>query len=390
MPTLLRRALLAALLLSFVPVLVTAQEPSESYPPNAQLVASVEPFVKKQELAGAVMLVADKNKVLAVDTVGYADIAEKREMSPDALFWIASQSKSLTAAAFMMLVDEGRVKLDDPVEKYLPEYADAWVAVEKDAKHMLLERPAEKITVRRVLSHTSGLPFKSALETPTLDGLPLAVAVRSYAATPLDYQPGAGYRYSNAGINTAGRIIEVVTDMTYEQFMEKRLFEPLGMNDTVIRPSREQLRRLAKGYKPNAAKDGLEETTISQLIYPLDLPTRQPMPAGGYFSTADDIGRFCRMLLNDGMWEGKRLLSVEAVRELSKRQTPADLKESYGLGCAVNGDSFGHGGAFATNMNIDRAKGLVTVWLVQHAGFPGDGKSAQGAFRKAAETEFAK
>ena len=390
MPTLLRRSLLAALLLSFVPALVTAQEPSESYPPNAQLVASVEPFVKKNELAGAVMLVADKNKVLAVDTVGYADIAEKREMSPDALFWIASQSKSLTAAAFMMLVDEGKVKLDDPVEKYLPEYADAWVAVEKDAKHMLLQRPAEQITIRRVLSHTSGLPFKSALETPTLDGLPLAVAVRSYAATPLDYQPGTGYRYSNAGINTAGRIIEVVTGMTYEQFMEKRLFEPLGMNDTVIRPSREQLRRLAKGYKPNAAKDGLEETTISQLIYPLDLPTRQPMPAGGYFSTADDIGRFCRMLLNDGMWEGKRLLSVEAVRELSKRQTPANLKESYGLGCAVNGDSFGHGGAFATNMNIDRAKGLVTVWLVQHAGFPGDGKSAQGAFRKAAETEFAK
>ena len=390
MSILLRRSLFAAILLSFIPALVTAQGPSESYPPNAQLVASVEPFVKKNELAGAVMLVADKNKVLAVDTVGYADIAGKREMSPDALFWIASQSKSLTAAAFMMLVDEGKVKLDDPVEKYLPEYADAWVAVEKDAKHMLLQRPAEQITIRRVLSHTSGLPFKSALETPTLDGLPLAVAVRSYAATPLDYQPGTAYRYSNAGINTAGRIIEVVTGMTYEQFMEKRLFEPLGMNDTVIRPSREQLRRLAKGYKPNAAKDGLEETTISQLTYPLDLPTRQPMPAGGYFSTADDIGRFCRMLLNDGMWEGKRLLSVEAVRELSKRQTPETLKESYGLGCAVNGESFGHGGAFATNMNIDRAKGLVTVWLVQHAGFPGDGKSAQGAFRKAAETEFAK
>ncbi|MBA4017043.1 MAG: serine hydrolase [Pirellula sp.] len=390
MLTLLRRSLFATILLSFAPGFAAAQVPSESYPPNAQLVASVEPFVKQNELAGAVMLVADKDKVLAVDTVGYADIAEKREMAPDALFWIASQSKSLTAAAFMILVDEGKVKLDDPVEKYLPEYADAWVAVEKDAKHMLLQRPAEKITVRRVLSHTSGLPFKSALETPTLDGLPLAVAVRSYAATPLDYQPSTGYRYSNAGINTAGRIIEVVTGLTYEQFMEKRLFEPLGMNDTVIRPSREQLRRLAKGYKPNAAKDGLEETTISQLTYPLDLPTRQPMPAGGYFSTADDIGRFCRMLLNDGLWEGKRVLSVEAVRELSKRQTPENLKESYGLGCSVNGEQFGHGGAFATNMNIDRANGLVTVWLVQHAGFPGDGKSAQAAFRKAAETEFAK
>ncbi len=213
MPTLLCRLPLRSALVVACPYVASAQTPSESYPPNAQLVESVEPFVKKQELAGAVMLVADKNKVLAVDTVGYADIAEKREMSPDALFWIASQSKSLTAAHS----DLGRRRQSEarrPGRKISAGIADAWVAAEKDAKHMLLERPAQKITVRHVLSHTSGLPFKSALETPTLDGLPLAVAVRSYAATPLDYQPGTGYRYSNAGINTAGRIIEVVTGMT--------------------------------------------------------------------------------------------------------------------------------------------------------------------------------
>ncbi|MBL9080750.1 MAG: beta-lactamase family protein [Planctomycetales bacterium] len=379
---------IALALLSVAPSYVLAQDTSESYPPNRQLVDAVEPFVKRNELAGAVMLVADKDKVLACDVVGHADIAEKRKMTPDALFWIASQSKTLTAAAFMTLVDEGKVSLDDPVKKYLPEFADVWVAVERDDKHMLLERPKREITVRHVLSHTSGLPFKSALETPTLDGLTLAVGTRGYGVTPLEYQPGEDYRYSNAGINTAGRIIEVVSEMSYEKFMSQRLFEPLGMNDTVIRPSKEQLRRLAKGYKPNAAKDGLEETTISQLTYPLNLESRQPMPAGGYFSTADDIGRFCRMLLNDGMWEGKRVLSKAAVAEISKRQTPPELKESYGLGAKVAPDGFGHGGAFATNMNVDKQRGLVTVWLVQHQGFPGDGKSAHVAFRKAAETIF--
>ncbi|MGC3971732.1 MAG: serine hydrolase domain-containing protein [Pirellulales bacterium] len=364
--------------LLLVATFAVAQEPKESYPPNQQLVDAVEPFVKRNELAGAVMLVADKDKVLACDTVGFADIAEKREMTSDALFWIASQSKTLTAAAFMTLVDEGKVKLDDPVDKYLPEFTNIWAAVERDSKHMLLERPKRKITVRHILSHSSGLPFKSTLETPTLDGVTLTVGSRSYAMMPLEYQPGEGYQYSNAGINAAGRIIEVVSGMPYEKFMSERLFEPLGMNDTVIRPSKEQLRRLAKSYKPNAAKDGLEETTIGQLTYPLDLASRQPMPAGGYFSTADDIGRFCRMLLNEGTWEGKSILSKEAVGEISKRQTPADSQRSYGLGASVGPEGFGHGGAYATNMNIDTKLGLVTVWLVQHAGFPGEGKHAQG------------
>ena len=362
----------------------------EGIPKNARITAVLEPFVKRHEVAGAVTLVANKDKVLAVDAVGFADVGAKRPIQRDSLFWIASQSKTLTTAALMILVDEGKVSLGDPVEKYLPEYADVWLAKERDAKHMLLVRPARKITIRDILSHTSGLPFRSAAEPVVLDLLPLDVAVRSYAVTPLDYEPGKGYRYSNAGINTAGRIIEIVSGMPYETFMRRRLFEPLGMNDTVIRPTPAQLRRLAKGYRPNAAKNDLEETTITQLTYPLDHARRQPMPAGGFFSTADDVGRFCRMLLNDGMWEGKQILSSAAVAEMSKRQTPPELKESYGLGCSVTSDTFGHGGAMATNMTINKKLGLVTVYLVQHHGFPGKGGQAQGEFRKAAETEFGK
>ena len=197
--------------------------------PAAPLASDLQPFVDKHELAGAVALVADRDKVLAVEAVGFADIAAGRPMAPDAIFWIASQSKGMTAAAVMMFVDEGKIKLDDPVEKYLPEFRGQMVVAEKDGEHLLLKKPNHPITVREVLSHVSGLPFKSAIEEPTLHGLPLDKAVRSYAMTPLETEPGTRYQYSNAGINTAARIIEVVAGTRYEDFMQQRLFDPLGM-----------------------------------------------------------------------------------------------------------------------------------------------------------------
>ena len=364
-----------------LPLRLAADEP--------KLAAALQPFVESHTLAGAVLLVADKDKVLDVETVGYCDIDAQKPMRPDNVFWIASQSKPITATALMMLVDDGKVKLDDPVEKYLPEFKGQWWAAEKDADHVLLKKPSHPITVRNVLSHTSGLPFKSAMEEPTLDQLPLAVAVRSYAMTPLIYDPEKGYQYSNAGINTAGRIIEVVSGMPYEDFLDKRLFGPLGMKDTTFWPNEEQLTRLAKAYKQNAEKNGLEEITIGQLKYPLnDRQRRYPMPAGGLFSTAHDVARFCQMVLNGGAFEGRRLLSEAAVKEMTSRQTPDTLKENYGLGWATGGN-VGHGGAFATNMSIDVARGLITVYMVQHAGPPEVGK-AHGVFVNAAQQAFAK
>jgi CubicO group peptidase (beta-lactamase class C family) len=339
-------------------------------------------------LAGAVTLVADKDKVLSLDTVGYADIAAGTTMPPDAMFWIASQSKPITATALMMLVDEDKVKLDDPVATYLPEFKDQWLAVEQDKDHILLKRPAHPITVRNILSHTSGMPFKSAMEEPTLDLLPLRDAVRSYAMTPLQFEPDSNYQYSNAGINTAGRIIEVVSGMPYEAFLYTRLFYPLGMKDTTFWPDEGQLARLAKSYRPNPEKTGLVETTITQLNYPLDDQNREPMPAGGLFSTAADLGRFCRMILNGGVLDGRRYLSEAAVQEMTRRQTGATLKQSYGLGWATGGGTIGHGGAYATNMTIDSKRGLITIFLVQHAGFPGEGGKSQGAFRQAALDQF--
>jgi CubicO group peptidase (beta-lactamase class C family) len=348
----------------------------------------LQPLVDNHSLAGAVTLVATRDKILSLEAVGYADVAAGKPMQTDCLFWIASQSKPITAVGLMMLVDEGKIDLDDPVEKYLPEFEGQWLAVEQDKEHILLKKPKHPITVRNILSHTSGMPFKSLIEQPTLDTLHLRDAARSYAMTPLQFQPDEGYQYSNAGINTAGRIIEVVSGLAYEDFMDQRLFHPLGMKDTTFWPSGEQLKRLAKGYKPNADKTNLEETTISQLSYPLNNRQRQPMPAGGLFSTATDCARLCQMVMAGGVFDGKRYLSEAAVKEMTRRQTAESLKQIYGLGWSVNGSNFGHGGAMSTNMNVDTNLGLITVFLVQHAGFPGEGGKSQGLFREAAVKQF--
>ncbi len=238
--------------------------------PRGDIAGRLQPFVDSHTLAGAVTLVASKDRVLNLEAVGYADVAAKKPMNTDALFWIASMSKPMTAAALMVLVDEGKVKVDDPVEKYLPEFRDVWLAVERAPDHILLKRPKHKITVKHLLTHTSGLPFASRLEVPTLDLVSLRDAALSYAMTPLMSEPGSKWAYSNAGINTAGRIIEVVAGVPYEKFMQKRLFDPLGMKDTTFWPDEKQLARLAKSYRPNKAKDGLEEIKIGQLQYPLN------------------------------------------------------------------------------------------------------------------------
>ena len=343
------------------------------------LEAILGPAIEQKHLAGAIVLVTDVNGPVLIEAVGSADLEAQRPMAKDATFWIASMTKPMTAAALMILVDEGRVCLDDSVAKYLPEFRELWVERARTSERLELTRPSREITIRDALSHMSGLPFKSPVEEPTLDVAPLETVARSYPTLPLKSDPGTVYLYSNAGINTAGRIIEVVSGMPYERFMQERLFAPLGMLDTTFHPTAAQGARLATAYRAKEDKSGITPVRIPQLKYPLDGPSRYPMPGGGLFSTADDCGRFCRLVLGGGTFEGHRILSEAAVAEMTKRQTPETVKESYGLGFTVGADgTCGHGGAFATNMAIDRGRGLAVVWLVQDAGSPPEWRAYAG------------
>jgi CubicO group peptidase (beta-lactamase class C family) len=345
----------------------------------------VRPYVEDHAIAGAVILAADRDRVIDRDAIGYADIANRRVMKPDDMFWVASMTKAITAAAVMMLVDEGKVQLDDPVEKYLPEFKGQMVdttddtlvhhaksfsssSSEKTIAPYKLEATKHPITVREILSHTSGLPFSSKREPGALDLLPLKSAVESYSAEPLESQPGQKYSYSNEGFNTVGRIIEVINGISFEEFLQKQLFDPLGMKDTTFLPTREQLNRLAKSYEPDSAKKSLREVPISQLTYPLDDRRRRfPIPAGGLFSTADNMALFCQMMLNHGTFRGRRYLSEESVRLITTKQTGSSVEKQYGFGWNVGDGTYEHSGAYRTDMKVDEKRGLVIIFLVQRA-----------------------
>jgi CubicO group peptidase (beta-lactamase class C family) len=380
---LMKRKFAASALLICVSLFACAQQPAvsgEKAQPDA-IQSYLQPLVANQTIAGAVTLVANKDHTVYLKSVGYQDLSTKVPMPTNAMFWIASTSKPMTVTAFMMLVDEGKINIDDPVEKYLPEFHGQMVRpVNPDSKPAAKGAPDSRkaaplvpashpILVREILSHTSGLPFTSSAEPGALDLLPLKDAVRSYASDPLIYQPGTDYKYSNEGINTAARIIEVVTGMPYERFIQERLFDPLGMKDTTFWPNAEQIGRIAQTYKPDPQTKGLVKVPIAQLTYPLeDRQHRYPMPAGGLFSTAEDVAKFCRMILNGGELDGKRYVSPQAVHEMTITENMGLGKTDYGFAWKISESGFGHGGANKNAMDIDKTTGRILIFMVQQQG----------------------
>ena len=360
----------------------------------------LQPLVDNHTLAGAVTLVATRDRIVYLQPTGYRDVAAKAAMPANAMFWIASTSKPMTATAFMMLVDEGKVSLDDPVEKYLPEFRHQMVKASKDAAAQTgqgstgssasseLIAASHPILVREILSHTSGLPFKSAAQPGALDALSLKDSVLSFAAEPLIFQPGTSYSYSNEGIDTAARIIEVLSGMPYERFMQKRLFDPLGMKDTTFWPDAEQLTRLAESYKSDPTTKDLVRVPINQLTYPLnDRQHRFPMPAGGIFSTATDVSKFCQMILNGGTFHGKQFISPASLRAMTSVQNGGMEKHDYGFGWSISKNGYGHGGAFNNAMEIDTTTGRILIFMVQQDGKWGTeaGKAMMPALEKFAD-----
>jgi CubicO group peptidase (beta-lactamase class C family) len=325
--------------------------------PPTPLAPVLQSLVERQIVPGVVVLVADRERVLTIESAGYASLASQTPMRADAVFWIASMSKSLTGTALMMLVDEGKVSLDDPVEKYLPEFKGQLVQQGDQSPHP----PAHPITVREVMCHTSGMVLANDSSLKRTHSLQEDVV--QYAARPLRQEPGTKYEYNNCGINTGGRIIEVVSGMPYARFMQQRLFDPLGMKDTTCWPNDQQALRLAHTARRAEDGTGLVEIKQDKDVKPevimkwsdgLGVPAavtadmgagiafeyarRYANPAGGYFSTAHDLGRFCRMLLRGGELDGRRYLSASAVRQMAAIQTgnvKVNPQEAYGVGWSV-------------------------------------------------------
>jgi len=207
-------------------------------------------------------------------------------------------------------------------------------------------------------------------ESMPLDALPLLYAVRTYAVTPLMFDPGTKESYASAGINTAARIVEVVSGMPYAQFLDQRLFQPLGMTDTTFWPSEEQLLRHPSFYKTGPNKVGLiEEPKTGRFTYPLsDRIHRFPIPGSGLFSTAADMAKFCQMIMNGGVYDGKTYVSQASITAMTTKETPASVKYSYGFGWATDHNTYSHGGSYHTFMHVWPAQKLVTIIMTQIEG----------------------
>lgn len=362
--------------------------------------SSLQRFVDDHEISGAVGVVGDVNGVLAIEAVGKADIEANQPMRPDSLFWIASMTKPITGIAVMMLVEEGKLKLDDPVAKYVPDFDGQMMLGWHQGDAYIARKPSRPITLRDLLTHTSGLPDGALPDSPEREAKPsttLAESAARYGRRRLSFEPGSRWSYSNAGMNTLGRVIEVGSGSSYVDFLKARIFDPLGMVDTTFYPTPEQMQRLAMLY----ARDGDALQPIPSSKVAPKAGERPPSAAGGLYSTGPDLARLYRMMLGRGTFEGRRILAEASVAEMTRLQTgeiPCGFVDGMGYGLAwgfvkqprgvtemLSPGSFGHGGMFGTQGWVDPKKGRFAVLLIQRAGLTdNDGSPMRRELQKAA------
>lgn len=339
------------------------------------------PLIDSGKLSGYVAIRGNRDGISEWEWGGFADLKKKIPMQKDSLFWIASMSKPITAAAMMILVDEGKLALDDPLDQFFPEFKNAFL-LKKDEGKIVVQKIKKSPTIRQLLSHTAGFDFITPyMEKYGIDSLPPERLTYTASFFPLKYEPGTNYQYSNTGIDIASAVLEKVSGLSFEEFLQKRLFDPLEMKDTTFFPDQKQQDRLAKSYQWIKEKKILEEVNIRFLNKPYsDRTCRFAEGGGGLFSTAEDSFHFHQMLAAKGLYKGKRILSEKAVEEMSTVQT--GIKGyNYGLGLDVSNDSFGHGGVHATIGYVKKHDGSISIFMIQFAGGGSNALEAHWAFR---------
>jgi len=357
----------------------------------------VQRYIDEGRITGAITVVSRKGQVAHFEAQGQMDLEAKTPMRKDAIFRMASMSKPVTGAAILMLMEEGRLRLGDPVSRFIPEFKNAKVAMARAPaaaappgqprpEPEIYTVPAERdLTIRDLMTHTSGLESggpgtrPGARLAPRRSASNLAAYVPTLGAVPLDFQPGTEWRYSAlAGIEVLGRIVEVASGQTFDQFLKQRIFDPLEMKDTAFYPTEDRMARVVTLYDWRDGK-------LMRIETPAWLATKTLFSGGGgLWSTADDYIRFGQMLVNGGVLNGKRLLSPRTVDLMASNHVGGlytGIGESakgmgFGLtvevvldhvaaGRHVSNGSFGWGGAFGTHFWVDRKEQLVGLLMVQ-------------------------
>lgn len=371
--------------------LVAPEELGFSSQRLARINTKMQTYVDEQKLAGISSLIARRGKVVHFEQVGMADIAAGTPMSAETIFRIYSMTKPITSAAVLMLFEEGRFRLSDPVSAYLPEFKTSKV-LEQDGS---LVTPAQPLTIRHLLTHTAGLSygFDENFQIDRLYGqsvwgplqanpdIALADWIGTIAQMPLAYHPGTRYRYSVA-TDVLGYLVQVVAGMPFADFLQERIFAPLGMTDTFFTVPDAKLDRFAANYGPK--DDGGLKVIDAPRESRYARPTQRPSGGGGLLSTTPDYLRFTQMLLNGGELDGVRLLGRKTVELMTTNHLPDgifidnDLKTGvgFGLGVSVLLDlgkgqtlgsvgNYGWGGAANTNFWIDPKEQLIGILMLQ-------------------------
>ncbi len=365
----------------------------------------VQRYIGAKEITGAVTVVTRRGKVARFEAQGMMDLESKMPMRKDGIFRIASMSKPVTGVAILMLVEEGKVRLNDPVSRFIPEFKDTKVAVAKPGpegsapaatgrgrgaapQEITLTPASRPITVRDLLTHTSGLASGGAGSreanriAPRNPSENLAAHVPKLGGAPLDFQPGTEWRYSAlAGIDTLGRIVEIASEQTFDQFLRQRIFEPLGMKDTGFFPTDDRLPRVASLYGRSP------EGVLTKEETPSWLATRTFFSGGGgLWSTPEDYTQFAQMLVNGGQLNGKRLLGPRTVELMGSNHVgelyaaAGAARRGMGFGLTVevvmdpiaagqrrSAGSFGWDGAFGTHFWVDPKEQIAGILMIQRS-----------------------
>lgn len=356
---------------------------------------ALQQYVDSGRLPGAISVLYN-NGVQETCCIGYADPRTKRPITMDDAFMQCSQTKGFCGVTIAKLVEEGKISLDDPVSKYLPEFSTLWVLDGKTDSTMTLHKAKNVLTVRMCLNHTGGFPFECSAKRKDVrgggwsGGAPIRQVASIAAESPVMFEPGTKALYSNTGIDIGAAVVETVTGMKWEKYLKETVLDPLGMKDTWFWPTDKQIENKIELFniKEGQPSEWLEENPWEQRPYN---DSHVFASAGaGLWSTANDQLKFYKMLMNLGVGDnGVRILKEETVKSILAVSTrPAGLGD-YSLGLTapvVDSEDawFGHGGAWGTNCVVNWHKKQLKLWVVQAS----SGKRFWGEAMAAAAEKF--